>query len=208
MAKGRKVQGGRILSQGTVYFAGLTLLLYPINLTDALSKHTFWYGCISLFHSFLKLLFLLKNTPGLHNYLDYFPFICHSVASLIRQYWFCFLIQLFVSCSVSMFVIKLTNCTCFLRLRYKRTKEERPTPPLVPCHDIPGPHIEMSFVKKLSGESIKDRWRIQLQTGPFVTTLGSSWEMVWPHYHNTVYIIASDMRFTSNCCRRWVWYCL
>ena len=55
-----------------------------------------------------------------------------------------------------------------------------------------------------SGESIKDRWRIQLRTGQFVTIWGSSWETVWPHYHNAVYIIAADMRFTSNCCIRWM----
>ena len=34
--------------------------------------------------------------------------------------------------------------------------------------------------------------------------LGSSRETVWPHYNNAVYIIASDMRFTSKCCIRWM----
>jgi hypothetical protein len=30
--------------------------------------------------------------------------------------------------------------------------------------------------------------------------LGSSWETVWPHNHNAVYIIATDIKFTSSCC--------
>ena len=55
-----------------------------------------------------------------------------------------------------------------------------------------------------SGEGIKDRCRIQLQTGSFGTIWWNSWKRIRPHYHNAVYITASDMRFTSNCCIRWM----
>ena len=55
-----------------------------------------------------------------------------------------------------------------------------------------------------SRQGVKDRWRIQLRTGPFVTCWWGSWETVRPQCHNAVYIIASDMRFTSNCCIRWM----
>ena len=48
------------------------------------------------------------------------------------------------------------------------------------------------------GEGIKDRWRIQLQTGPFGTIWWNSWETIRPHYHNAVYILASDMGFQQT----------
>lgn len=51
-----------------------------------------------------------------------------------------------------------------------------------------------------SGEGIKDRWRIQLWTGPFGTILWNSLETIWPYYHTKVYILASAMRLTSNGC--------